>query len=328
MNINSFNGYYKDTLDEFQFESGEILKDVPIEYSLRGTPKFDDDGNITNLIVVCHKFNGNHSSIGNLYELTREGEPLDMNEYCFISITSLGFPDSCCPSGTGLKHDFPKYTILDRVNFKRGLLKKIFNLNHVHGVIGQGLGGYEVYTWACEYPDEMDFIAIFNSSYKTNGYRYVFSKIIDSIIESSDDLYDDVYSESLSRMMISINKLIYSNFFSKKIFQTMTNDEIDVLMEDFVNEGLFIDIYDIKFRNDAVLDYDVGDKLHNIKAKTLIFSYPDDIYFSPEFDTIPLKELIKDSTVIMVESNRDISGIDDYSILKDDVRKFLKQFKE
>ena len=61
MNINSFNGYYKDTLDEFQFESGKILKDVPIEYSLRGTPKFDDDGNITNLIVVCHKFNGNYS---------------------------------------------------------------------------------------------------------------------------------------------------------------------------------------------------------------------------------------------------------------------------
>lgn len=328
MNIESFEGYYKDTLDEFEFESGQVLKDVQIEYSLSGTPKFDDEGNITNLIVICHKFNGNYSSIGNIYELTRDGGAIGKDKYCFLSITSLGFPDSCCPSVTNLKQNFPEYNIKDRVNFKRCLLKEKLGIDHVHGIVGQGLGGYEVYTWACDYPDDMDFIAIFNSSYKTNGYRYVFSKIVDSIIESCDDLHDGVYTESISKIMVSVNKLIYSNFFSKRIFQTMTNDEIDVLMDDFVNEGLFIDVYDFKFRNEAVLDYNVEDKLENIRAKALIFSYPDDLYFSPEFDTIPLKDLIKDSTVIMVDSNRDISGFDDYSVLDDDVREFLKQFQD
>lgn len=324
----SFSGYYKETLEEFEFECGTVLKDVQIEYSLSGTPKYDDDGNITNLLVICHRFNGNYSSIGNIYELTKEGGPVDKNEYCFISITSLGFPDSCCPSVTGLRHNFPHYTIKDRVNFKRQLLKEKFGIDHVHGVFGQGVGGYEVYTWACEYPDEMDFIAIFNSAYKTNGYRYVLSKTMDSIIESSDDFYNDVYSDSLSRVMVSISKLLYSNFFSKQGFQTMSNDEIDVLMEDFVDEGLFVDIYDFKFRNDAVLDYNVEDKLGNIKVKALIFTYPDDLYFTPEFDTIPLKDLIKDSEVVVVDSYRDMAGYDDYAILADDVRDFLKQFRE
>jgi homoserine O-acetyltransferase len=151
------------------------------------------------------------------------------------------------------------------------------------------------------------------------------SKAMDSIIESSDDFYNDIYTDSLSRIMVSINKLIYSNYFSKKIFQTMSNDEIDVLMEDFVDEGLFIDIYDFKFRNDAVLGYNVEDKLENIKAKALIFAYPDDLYFTPEFDTIPLKEILPDSKVIVVKSNRDVTGYDDYSVLiLDEVREFLK----
>ena len=328
MKADLVNGYYKETLDEFEFESGETLKDVQIEYSISGTPKYDDEGNITNLIVVCHKFNGNYSSVGNIFELTKEGGPLDRNEYSFISITTLGFPESCCPSLTGLKHNFPKYTIKDRVNFKRQLLKEKYGIDHVHGVCGQGLGGYDVYTWGCEYPDEMDFLAIFNSSFKTNGYRYVVSKVVDSIIDSSDDFYNEIYSDSLSRIMVSVYRLIYSNFFSKQIFQDMSNDEIDVLMDDFVNEGLFVDVYDLKFRNDLVLNYDIEDKLGNIKAKTLIFAYPDDLYFSPELDTLPLKDAIENSTVIMVESNRDLSGFDDYSVLIDDVKDFLKNLDD
>lgn len=47
----------------------------------------------------------------------------------------------------------------------------------------------------------------------------------------------------------------------------MSNSEIDRLMDDFVDEGLFTDIYDFKFRNDCVLGYDVEDKLKDIKAK-------------------------------------------------------------
>ena len=47
-----------------------------------------------------------------------------------------------------------------------------------------GFGGYEAYTWACEYPDEMEFLIIGYSSFKTNGYCYIISKIIDAIILS------------------------------------------------------------------------------------------------------------------------------------------------
>lgn len=321
-------GYGIYILDEFKFEQGDVLENVEVEYYVTGTPKYDEEGNIVNVIVYCHNFNGNCSSIEDEFQFTRENAPFDKNDFCFISISSLGFSGSCSPSTTGLRQNFPNYTVKDRVNFKRQFLKEKFNLNHILGITGKGIGGYEIYTWACEYPEEMDFIAVGNTSFKTNGYRYVISKAIDSIIESSDAFYEDIYNESLSKMMVSIYRLLYSNYFSKKIFQTMSNDEIDVLMDDFVDEGLFTDIYDFKFRNDCVLEYNVENKLKNIQAKTLIVSSTDDIYYSPEYDAAPIEKLVKNSKIIFYESKKDHAGIENYSNVMDDLKEFLDVFKK
>lgn len=314
-------------MDSFEFESGSVLENVDVEYMAKGTPKFDDEGNMTNVILYCHRFNGSYSSLDDIFRLTAKGKPFDFEKYYFLSITSLGFPNSCCPSTTDLKHNFPKYTIKDRVNFKRQFLKERFNIENVHGVIGRGMGGYEAYTWACDYPDEMDFIICSSTAFKTNGYRYVVSKCMESIIESSDDFYSDIYTDSLSRMMVSINKLLYSNYFSKQVFHNMTNDEIDVLMDDFVDDGLFVDIYDFKLRNDAVLEYDVEDKLKNIKAKALIISSKNDMYYSPKFDVMPIEELIENSKIILLEPSEDYATYEDYPTIEDELNNFLDNVK-
>jgi homoserine O-acetyltransferase len=319
--------YDKYKLESFEFESGKVLEDVEIEYSAKGTPKYDDEGNITNAIIYFHKFNGNYSSIDGLYSLTSPGNVFDFSQYYFISITSLGYPESCSPSSTNLKHNFPKYTMKDRVNFKRQFLRERFNIEKVHGLIGKGVGGCEIYTWACEYPDEMDFIMIAGSSYKTNGYRYVISKCMESILESSDDFYSDLYSDSLSRMMVSINKLLYSNYFSKKMFQKMSNDEIDVLMDEFVDEGLFVDVYDFKFRNDCVMEYNVEDKLGNITADALIISSNNDMYYTPEFDLLPLNDLMKNVTVVLFEDENSYLDYDDCSIVETEINSFMEKIK-
>ena len=320
-------GYDRFVLDRFEFESGSVLENVVVEYLAKGTPEYDEEGNITNAIIYCHRFNQTYHSINDLYRLTAKGKPLDFEKYYFISITSLGFPNSCSPSTTGLKHNFPKYTILDRVNFKRQFLKERFGIERVHGVIGRGLGGYEVYSWACEYPEEMDFIMVSRSSFKTNGYRYVISKCIESIIDSSDDFYSEVYSDSLSKMMVSINRVMYSNYFSKNIFQKMTNDEIDVLMDDFVDNGLFVDIYDLKCINDAVLEYDVEDKLKNINADALIVCADNDMYYTPEFDLLPLKHLIENSKVILYDSKEDYIDYEEHPLINDEMNGFLNNLK-
>lgn len=323
----SFLGYGIYTLERFEFENGDYLNDVNVEYFISGTPKWDDEGNIVNAIVFCHSYMGSCYSINELYNLTAQDAPFDKDEYLIISITSLGVPESCSPSKTRLKYNFPKYSTLDGVNFKRQFLKEFLDIEHVLGVTGRGMGGYEVYTWACEYPDEMDFIIVSDSCYKTGGYRYATSKVVGSIIESSEGFYSETYDSSLSLSMVSVYKLIYSNFFSRKIFHEMSNDEIDVLMDDFVEEGLFTDIYDLKYRNDFVLKYDVEDKLKNIKAITLILSNADDIYYSHEFDTLPLSDLIENSQVVLYKSPKSFDGNWDIEFFEDVFNDFLKKVK-
>ena len=75
-----------------------------------------------------------------------------MNEFFIVSITSFGCPESCSPSTTDLKHQFPQYTIKDMVNFKKRFLKEFLSIEKIQGLLGVGLGGYEVLTWAVSYP--------------------------------------------------------------------------------------------------------------------------------------------------------------------------------
>ena len=298
----------KHTLDEFKFENGSVLENVEVEYIIKGTPQFDETGTLINAVVICHKFDGNSYSIDEFYPLTKENGPLDINKYFIISISSLGTPESCSPSSTHLRQEFPEYTFKDKVNFKIQFLKDKFNLEKVLGMVGIGMGGYEVFTWACEYPEFMDLVIIINSSYKTNGYRYVASKSVNSVIASSNDFSSGVYNESLSRLMVSINQILYSNYFSRKLFQEMSNDEIDFLMEDYAEQSVHRDIYDFKYQNDAIIDYNVEDQLSNIKAKTIIVYPTDDLYFSKEYDCLPLKDLIDDCEVVFFDLADDYYG--------------------
>lgn len=323
MNYNTPREFGKYTMAEFQFESGATLENVTVEYVTFGTLKYNENHELINTIIYCHAYDTDYTGVREIYNITNENDPLDENEYFFISINSLGFPDSCSPSSTGLKFKFPHYTLKDAVNFKRQFLKEKFGIEHVHGIIGREMGGYEVFTWACEYPDEMDFILVAGSGFKTSGHKYVLAKTIDNIIESSD-YYNESYSSSISETLISLNVLIYPYHKSKQQLEDMTNDEIDIYMEDFVENRLTFDVYDIKYRNDALMNYDVEDKLKKIKAKSLIFRSKQDLYFSIEHDLLPLKELIKDCEIVLYESDELDFEYQNPAIVKNEITLFLK----
>lgn len=313
----------KHTMAEFQFESGATLENVNVEYVTFGTPKYNENHELINTIIYCHSHDTDYTSVRDVYKITKENDPLDENEYFFISINSLGFPNSCSPSSTGLKFKFPYYTLKDAVNFKRQFLREKFGIEHVHGIMGREMGGHEIFTWACEYPDEMDFIIVAGSGFKTSGHKYVISKTIDNLIDSSD-YYNENYNSSMSETLISLNLLIYPYYKSKQQLEDMSNDEIDIYLDDFVENGLAVDVYDIKYRNNALMQYNVEDKLKNIKAKSLIFSSRQDRYFSIEHDLLPLKELIKDCKIVIYESDEQKFEYQNPAIVKNEISSFLE----
>ena len=181
--------------------------------------------------------------------------------------------------------------------------------------------------WACEYPDDMKFNIIANSSYKTSGYRYVMIKGIKSIIENNADFNCESYNESFSNIMISVYQLIFSMYFSQKIFHEMSNDEIDVFMEQFIDKSYSIDIHDFKFQYDALLDYNLEDKLNNIKSEVLVIIPEDNFYFSSEKDVDVLNGMIKNCQTEVVDFKRNKYDEMDFRDVLIILDTFLKKFK-
>ena len=132
-----YNQYF---LEEFQFKNGFIIENAKVDYGIVGTPKYDDEGNIINAILFCHNFNGNYSTLSSVNQASEEIFVLK-DEYFFISITSLGIPESCCPSTSGLNNNFPDYEIEDLVNFQRQFISEKFpNIKKLKAIIGYSFG--------------------------------------------------------------------------------------------------------------------------------------------------------------------------------------------
>ena len=278
------------------------MNNVKVEYMTYGTPKYDENGIISNTILYCSGSLGNFSGINKILPLTFEGCPFDGEKYFFVSITALGSSGSCSPSSTGLKNKFPEYTIIDVVNFQKQFLAEKFGIAHVLGLIGNSMGGFVGLTQAIEYPDFQDFIICGVSSYKVAGHDFILSRFVDEIIESDPDYAKGEMTYSLIRTL-RIACLAEFNFgLSKEALRAKTNDELNFEFEEFGNEMIETDIYDLKYCNKASMNYDVEDDLDKIKSKVLIIACRQDPHFPPELDGIPMSERIRDSELLIMDS--------------------------
>ncbi|WP_405267415.1 hypothetical protein [Methanobrevibacter sp.] len=316
-------------MESFEFESGRVLENVEVAYFTSGVPKYDDEGNIINAIIYSPTLQGQYSFFTQYKDLVNIDQ-INKDDYFFIRIFSLGNPRSCSPSTTDLRYNFPNYTFKDRINFKKQFLAEKFgNIKKLFGIIGEGVGGYETLTWACEYPDDMEFIIVLNGSYKVSGYSYVIAKCIDGIIDSSDDFYSDIYDASLSKAVVIISRLIFAGYFSKNVLENLSSDELDVFMEDYIDDTLSMDIYDFKFRNDCILKYNLEDKISNVKAKALIIGMEGYLFNNVETQVIPLGDFIEDSKLVIFHPKRQSYYEDeDYSMIISELQSFLNRVKK
>nr|WP_294999154.1 hypothetical protein [uncultured Methanobrevibacter sp.] len=312
--------------DSFKLDYGKVLENVEVEYVTVGIPKYDDEGYITNAIIFCPTYKKSLSVLKGAHNYLKENGKFNRDEFFFIIITPLGSPNSFSPSSSGLMSDFPQYNVIDIVNFKKQLLDEKFKIKKILGVIGEEISGYEVFAWACEYPDDMEFILILNSDYKISGYRYIISKGFETIIDSIDDYHLNQHSVSALKALNAINTFLFAQSFSEKVFSNLSKDEIEALLDDFVDEGMTADIYDVNFRNSAILEFDTEDKLKNIKAKALIINSDESVYFNKPADVDILKENINDLKVLSFKTQKEnLYDEEDYSLIGLEVIEFLNE---
>ena len=315
-------------MDSFKFENGEVLKNVNVEYMTFGTPKYDENGSLNNAIIYCSGSLGTYAGLNKILPLTFENCPFDSSKYFFVSLSALGSPGSCSPSSTDLKNKFPRYSILDVVNFQKQFLKEKFGINHVLGLVGNSMGGFVGLTQAIEYPDFQEFIICGVSSFKVAGHDYVLSKFVDEIITSDPDYAKGELTYSLIRTL-RLACLAEFNFgLSKKALREKSNEELAMELEDFGNERLETDIYDLKYCNDAALNFDVEKDLGKIKSKVLIIACNQDPHFPPELDGIPMSEMINNSELIVMDSDWGHLCFNELENISYELKNFLSGFDD
>jgi len=315
-------------MDSFKFENGEVLIDVKVEYMTYGTPKYDEDGMINNAILYCSGSLGSFAGVNKVLPLTFSGCPFDSDKYFFISLTALGSSGSCSPSQTGLKNKFPKYTMLDVVNFQKQFLDEKFGISHVLGLIGNSMGGFVGLTQAIEYPDFQDFIICGVSSYKVAGHDYILARFVDEIIESDPDYAKGELTYSLIRTL-RIACLAEFNFgLSKEALRAKTNEELSFEFEEFGNEMIETDIYDLKYCNAVSMNFNVEDDLDKIKSKVLIIACKQDPHFPPELDGIPMSEMIEDSELIVMDSELGHLCFNELEKISYELKEFMENFDD
>ncbi len=310
-------------MSSFKFENGKVLHDVDVEYMTFGTPIYDDDGIIQNAVIYCHGSLGKYSSMKKIAPLAGRGDAFDEEKYFFISLTALGSPNSCSPSTTNLNSKFPKYSILDVVNFQKQFLKEKFNLDHVLGMIGNSMGGFVSLTSAINYPDYADFLIVGVSSYKVAGHDYILSKFVDEIITSDPDYSRGEMTYSLLRTLRLANLAEFNFGLSQKALRDMTDEELAAEFENFGNEMMEVDIYDLKFCNESCMNYNVEKDLDKIKSKVLIISCKQDPHFPPELDGIPMSNMIGGSQLIIMDSELGHLCFNELESISDELSKFL-----
>jgi homoserine O-acetyltransferase len=313
------------TLKNFKFESQFILPELKIEYYSFGKKEIDRSGNLTNGIIYLHGWSGNYSSIKRIKDIVGAGKPIDTEKYYIICPTALGSPETSCPSNSGLGHYFPEYTIKDMVNVVYSFLKECFNVNHLKGVIGTSMGGFQAIEWAVSYPDFMDFVILITTSHDVKGKNFAVFNLMNTFIRNDPDYNDGKYKRNPEIGCQNASMLLYLFGFSNTYYKNSSSEEIVESINEMKKEGSRMDANDIVWRNEAAISHDATSRISSIKAKVLIIGINQDQYFPPETDVIPLSKMIKGSKLFLYDSILGHLGTSEIKKAESVIQEFLSE---
>lgn len=190
------------------------------------------------------------------------------------------------------------------------------------------MGGFVALTSAILYPDFADFIMPGVSSYKVAGHDYILSKFVNEIITSDENYGKDIDDNSLKRTL-KLASLAEFNFgLSKESLREMSKEELSINFEEFGEESLeYLDVYDVKYCNESCMNYDVEKDLDKITSKVFIIACYQDPHFPPELDAIPMSKMIKNSELVIMDSQLGHLCFNELENITDELSGFMKEFE-
>lgn len=291
---------------EFGGEDGVTLESLGVDplrvgYIAVGTPHRDENGQIDNAVIISSYYSGDATNMylfwykdqpGNSFSkgsYVGPGQLIDTDKYYVVFLDALGLWGTSKPS-EGLGPDFPDYNLFDAVQANYRLLKDHLNISRVRLATGVSMGGSQSYAFAVMHPDYVEAIMPIGGT-TTGGPKDPVAHwtflLMDAAVmsdpvyqETQGYYYDRPKSQHPNQGMMFGWSVLNLNAFDLDF--RVTQDWKDVAPNVFYwnppeGAGTSLqtkadeyDVNDILARNLASGPlYDMDEKLHLIKAKTL-----------------------------------------------------------
>ena len=179
-------------LGDFELESGALLHDAKLAYSVHGV--LDQDR--SNAILFTVMFSGTSK---NMQAYVGAGKALDPGKYCIIIVDQIGnglstSPNNC--AGHQQMEKFPFVSIGDDVVAQHKLITEKFGVTELQLVTGWSMGAQQTYEWAIRYPDMVKRAAPIAGTAKCTPHNSLYVDVFSEALRSDPAYNQGAYSMS------------------------------------------------------------------------------------------------------------------------------------
>ena len=238
-------------------------------------------------VVVLH---GSGGSAGSMLtptfagELFGPGQPLDAMKYYIIIPDALGHGKSAKPSD-GLRTKFPQYDYADMVDAQYRLLAEGLGIPHVRLIIGNSMGGMNVWLWGEKYPQYMDALVPMASQPTPMASRnWMLRRMMLETIRNDPEYNNGNYTTQPRFVKIASVFFGIATAGGTLNYQKLapTREKADKLVDARLAASVTADANDFLWQWGSSADYDATPGLEKIQANVLAINSADDERNPPE----------------------------------------------
>ena len=273
---------------DFQFRSGEALRELNLHYTTLGKPERDARGRTTNAVLILHGTGGSgHQFLARQFAgvLFGGGQLLDATRYFIVLPDGIGHGKSSKPSD-GMHAHFPQYDYDDMVAAHYRLLREGLGVNHLRLVMGTSMGCMHSFVWGETYPDFMDaLLPLACLPLQIAGRNRVWRKMTMDGIRGDPDWRGGEYQEEpkMALRIVLDFLLIAGSAPIPMQKQLPTREAADKYLDDyFRTRTAGLDANDFLYQVNASRNYDPSTQLGKIKAPLMWINSADDFINPPE----------------------------------------------
>lgn len=265
---------------DFKFHTGEVIPELRLHYTTigesSGTP-----------VVVLHGTGGSAASMltpAFAGELFGPGQPFDATKYYVIIPDALGHGKSAKPSD-GLKAKFPQYNYDDMVDAQHRLLSEGLGIRHVRLIIGNSMGGMNVWLWGAKYPNYMDaLVPMAAQPTPMSSRNWMLRRVMLETVRNDPEYKDGNYTTQPRSMKIASVFFGIATAGGTLRYQKLapTREKADKLVDTRLAAPMTADANDFLWQWGSSGDYDASPGLEKIEATVLAINAADDERNPPE----------------------------------------------